>query len=234
MHFMLTVCMLLSKGSYVYFDDRILTKMALELLLDERTHQPDDVFVLTDLPDSTHVVTSPPRASRVHKALYTSEVPLHPRVLIVEESEEMRAYFYQFLSTEYEIVVASCGEEACDLSRRMTVDVVVQDIEFEKEMEAVKLLKKLRLCMANSHISFIAITGYVLPEGKSILRRANYDYYLPKPFTVQRLRGLLRYSFTKESISILNGVQKQSSLVQALPDEKTGISYGLEGIKEWV
>ena len=159
-----------------------------------------------------------PLYSRPTNSYITSErAKLCPSVLIIEENEEMREHFCQFLSAEFELVVVPNAHEACLVIEQRTFDVIVQDVEHEREMEAVKLLKYLRKCTQDKHVRFIAITGYMLPQGKSVLKRGQYDYHLSKPFTLQRLRELLRHCFEKDAISILNELQFEIPLPTKIP-----------------
>ena len=128
------------------------------------------------------------------------------RVLIVEENGEMREHFMDFLGCEFELVVVANPPAAIAAACMGPFNIVVQDIEYEKEMEAVKLSKQLAQLNYCKDAQFLAITGYVLPEGKSILRRAKYDYLLAKPFTLRQLRDLLRICVAKQTLSILNGI----------------------------
>ena len=124
----------------------------------------------------------------------------------------MRAHFKQFLGSEFDLIIVASPEEALSAACIGHFDIVIQDIEHEKEFEAVSLSKQLSRLHHCKHAYFLSITGYVLPEGKSILKRGNYDYHLAKPFTLRRLRDLLRLCVAKQTISILNGINVELDL----------------------
>lgn len=134
-------------------------------------------------------------------------IPARTRVLIIEENEEMRDHFKQFLGDDFELFVASNASEALAIASLYPIQIVVQDIEHEKEFEAVSLSKQLRKLNSCKDACFIAVTGYTLPEGKSILKRMQNDYQIAKPFTLRRLRSLLHLCVAKETLSILNSIQ---------------------------
>lgn len=117
-----------------------------------------------------------------------------PNVLIVEENAEMREHFLHFLGDDYSLWMASSVQEALLIAREIPVDIIVHDIEHDKELEALNLHQLLRESTQDRHTDFISITGYLLPEGKTILNRARYDYRITKPFTLRRLRDTLALS----------------------------------------
>lgn len=128
------------------------------------------------------------------------------RVLIIEENGEMRDHFKQFLSGDFELLVVANPAEAIAAASLYPIHIVVLDVQHEKEYEAVSLSKQLRKLNSCKDACFISITGYVLPEGKSILKRMKYDYHIAKPFTLRRLRSLLHLCVAKETLSILNSI----------------------------
>ena len=134
------------------------------------------------------------------------------RVLIVEENVEMREHFEHFLGDEFDLLIVATPEEAVITACSVPIQIIIQDIEYEKEFESVLLTRQLKKLDYCSNAYFISVTGYVLPEGKSILKRATYDYHLAKPFTLQQLRELLRRCVAKQTISILNNIKVEFDL----------------------
>ncbi len=131
------------------------------------------------------------------------KIDVRPRILVIEENDEMREHFEKFVGQEFELMVVASPEEAYQLLGVYEVDLVIHDIEYEQEMEAVRLLTRLRQLLKDRHVRFIAITGYALPTGKAVLKRGQYDAYLPKPFTLQRLRDLLWHAAVKKTVAAL-------------------------------
>ena len=129
------------------------------------------------------------------------------KVLIVEENGEMRDHFKQFLGADLDLVVVANPPEAIAMATMYPFQIIIQDIEHEREYEAVALSKQLRKLNFCKDAFFISITGYMLPEGKSIMKRTRFDYQLSKPFTLRQLRYLLHLCIAKETLSILNGIQ---------------------------
>ena len=157
--------------------------------------------------------STPASLSRTQQTWFTQHpFSARPRVLIVEENDEMREHFIQFLGEEFAICMASSSEEALMVAHIAPIDIVIQDIEHGKEVEAIKLSRILRKSIYCSDSDFISITGYTLPEGKAVLRRGNFDYRISKPFTLRKLRDLLRLCVAKETVSILNSLNFELAL----------------------
>ena len=169
--------------------------------------------------DTTPIAPPPIVGERSSDDVFLSDrliaTPSHSnktRVLIIEESSEMRDHFKQFLSTEFELIVVATPAEAVSVASLFSIQIVIQDIEHEREFDAVLLSKQLRQLNNCKDAYFVSITGYVLPEGKSILKRASYNYHLTKPFTLRRLRELLRLCVAKQTLAILNGINIELDL----------------------
>lgn len=134
------------------------------------------------------------------------------RVLIVEENGEMKDHFEQFLGNDFDLELVTTYDEAITVACERRFDIVIQDIEYEREFDAVLLTKQLRQLNHCKEALFISITGYVLPEGKSALKRAHFDYHLTKPFTLRKLRSILRLCIAKQTLSILNGINVEINM----------------------
>ena len=164
------------------------------------------------------IISKPASLTRSQLTWFTQHpFSARPRLLIVEENEEMRDHFAQFLGDEFATCIAPSSEEAMMMAHIAPIDIVLLDIEHGNEMQAVKLSRLLRKSIYCSNADFISITGYMLPEGKSVLKRADFDYRISKPFTLRRLRELLRHCVAKEAVSILNGLNINLALPVSTP-----------------
>ena len=82
--------------------------------------------------------------------------------------------------------------EALESARACWFDLILCDIEHDKEAEAVSMLVQLRNFSRNRDVPAVALTGYILSEAKAVLKQGGFDTSLAKPFTLPRLRSTVR------------------------------------------
>jgi DNA-binding NtrC family response regulator len=125
-------------------------------------------------------------------------------VLIVEACPEMQEHFERFLAGDVDLVMVRDMQTAVRIIKNRQFDLVLYDIETERECEAVIFLNQLRSLGAYASMPVVAILGYLLPDGKEMLQQASFDARLPKPFTLRRLREVVRRCIVRRTIMALN------------------------------
>jgi signal transduction histidine kinase/DNA-binding response OmpR family regulator/ligand-binding sensor domain-containing protein len=153
-------------------------------------------------------------------------------LLIVEDNEQIRAFFIEILASEYRISTATNGEEALALlENQPDIDVVLSDIMMPV-MDGFTLLQKTRTHPVWGFIPFMMITALTAEEGKIQALRLGVDAFLSKPFEVVELktqiRNLirnqeLRKAFLKQSIPASS---QERALNESLP------AHELNSLKE--
>lgn len=112
-------------------------------------------------------------------------------VLIVDDDDDLGDLMREALSLEgHRIQVASAGAQALVLARSFRPDVVLVDIAMPG-MDGYELARLLRASPRGKGLLLVAVTGLDAPEDKERARRAGFDLYLVKPFTMRSLRVLL-------------------------------------------
>lgn len=129
-----------------------------------------------------------------------------PSILIIESCQEMQAHFKQFLESDYQLCMVENTIEALQKIGSETFEMIIYDIEFEQESDAVAFLRQIRSNQIFAVIPVIAITGYSLPEGKAIMQRARFDAYLPKPFTLRSMREVLGRCLVRRRFMVLGEI----------------------------
>ena len=129
-----------------------------------------------------------------------------PALLIVEENEEMREHFKHFLQEEYWVTIRANAVEAIKEVSKSSFDLIVYNVEYGKEAEAVAALNRIRRIPSCKELPIIALTGYMLPLGKSVLKRAQFSDKLARPFTLKQLRETIRRNIAKRVVALLNTV----------------------------
>lgn len=112
-------------------------------------------------------------------------------ILIVEDSEYMRACLVGLLENNYSIKTAGNGEEALEVIKEGRPSLIISDIMMPK-MDGFQLLNILRADAKARHIPFILLTGRT--EEQSIVEgfEAGADDYLTKPVRPKELMARVK------------------------------------------
>ncbi len=160
--------------------------------------------------------------NKMLKAHYDKEVQnlnKTPRILLVDDDEEIRKSFRAILEDEgYEVDTAASGQEAIIKTEEAAYNVALLDIHLP-DMEGVKLLKLLKDPVPRTRK--IMVTGY--PSLKNAIAALNNraDFYLVKPVDIEILLAVV-----KEQLMLQ---EKELRMAEAKADEElTTISMDVD------
>ena len=110
-------------------------------------------------------------------------VPAEPRplVLIVDDSDDNRTMYAEFLSfSGFRVVEAADGADAIEKATRLLPDVIVTDLvlPITDGWEATRRLKD---SAATGHIPIVALSGNSSESGRDRLSAAGFDAFFVKP-----------------------------------------------------
>jgi two-component system, OmpR family, KDP operon response regulator KdpE len=110
-----------------------------------------------------------------------------PRVLVVDDQSKVLKFVEIGLKLRgFEVLCASCGEEALELVESASPDIMILDIVMPG-MDGFEVLKKLRIFTQLPVIAFSASPG----NRDSILQSGANDF-MPKPFDPDVMTGRIR------------------------------------------
>lgn len=109
-----------------------------------------------------------------------------PRILLVDDNADMRAYVMRLLAVEYEVEVVGDGAAALGAARRRRPDLVLTDVMLPK-LDGFGLLREIRADEALRGIPIILLTARAGEEPRLEGFQAGADDYLTKPFTAREL-----------------------------------------------
>ena len=111
-----------------------------------------------------------------------------PRILIVEDNDELRTYLIDSLSDIYHIRACCDGKEAQAVVKEYWPNLVVSDIMMP-EMRGDELCMTIKSDMETSHIPVLLLTA--LGDEQNILEalQVGADDYITKPFNLKILRA---------------------------------------------
>lgn len=125
------------------------------------------------------------------KAHRTMDRPA-PLVLVVDDFEDNRAMYAEFLSfMGYAVEQAADGAEAVETGKRILPDVIVMDLSLPV-MDGWEATRRLKADERTRHIPVIALTGHVFAGHSHNAKEAGCDAFLPKPCLPETLAEKVR------------------------------------------
>ena len=122
-----------------------------------------------------------------------------PLLLVVDDEEGPRTSLKVVFKNEYEVLVASNGEDALKFARTHKVDIAILDILMHG-MSGVELLRELK--SLDEDIEVIMLTAYETLETARQALRLGAREYLNKPFDIAALRSAARNALAKRRANL--------------------------------
>jgi len=141
-----------------------------------------------------------------------NEPEIRKRILIVEDSPELRTYTAKQFADRYQVQTASNGIEALSLIQQSPPDLIISDIRMP-QMDGRQLCETLKSEVATSHILFILLTGM---ESKAAIRQgyaSGADDYIVKPVDFDLLHTKVDNLLLTQS-----AIQQQFSPFEKVPN----------------
>ena len=165
-----------------------------------------------------------------------------PKVLIAEDDPILRRRLEKVLDRHqdrFEVLMVENGRGAMAVLARMTVDLLITDIQMP-EVDGLELLAHAR--RHHPVIPCIVMTGYGTPELRKRLPK-DLLYFIKKPFDLERLASLILKALERDvpqgmvyGISVLSFMQmikleqKTCLFEVTVPDKPTGLLYFDRGV----
>lgn len=137
------------------------------------------------------------------------------QVMVVEDNAEIRHYLKEILEKYCTVLEAANGEEAWELAREESPDIIVSDVMMPV-MDGIALTRKLKKDIRTSHIPVILLTARTALVYKKEGFDIGADEYITKPFDEPLLltriknlihnRELMQVRFSKEAILSANEI----------------------------
>lgn len=155
-----------------------------------RGHISDSQISIPDKSDEHAKLTADMYESLGDNAAIVEEnVKTKPRhsVAVVEDSEEIRQYLVNELSSDYNVTAYENGEEALNGILKSPADIVISDVIMPK-MDGYQLCEKLKRNVNTNAIPVILLTGKVEEIDKITGMDVGADAYVTKPFSIIYLK----------------------------------------------
>jgi CheY-like chemotaxis protein len=116
----------------------------------------------------------------------------NPAIILVEDEPDILIILHRImrdLTGGYDIVTVNSAHDALSLIAQRQCPLVITDYNMPG-MNGIDLAATLKRDYAQTRV--IVITAYATPEVERRAREVGVDYYLPKPFSLDRLEQIIR------------------------------------------
>ena len=109
-----------------------------------------------------------------------------PRILIIEDNQELRNYLFRLLGNQYQVLTAVNGTEGADLASEYIPDIVLSDVMMPGK-DGFQVCRELKNDIRTSHIPVVLLTARADIESRITGMEQGADAYLTKPFNKKEL-----------------------------------------------
>lgn len=137
--------------------------------------------------DFNFLAASHPLHTVLAQAENELEVGPHTRILIVEDSEDIRSLLEELLSGEgYDLVFATNGEEGLETAKKAHPDIILMDLSLPG-MDGWETVYRLRQLDEFKQTPVIALTAHATRKDEERALAAGCTGYVSKPFDMEKL-----------------------------------------------
>jgi PAS domain S-box-containing protein len=154
---------------------------------------PEGVFIRATEPTPAAASSAPdvPAADEDTDDCVPPVIPGRPRVLIVEDNDQMRGFITQVLAADFNVIPAANGEVALAYALAEPPDLVVTDLMMPK-MGGDRLVAEMRTRPVLADIPVVVLSAKADEELRVKLLQESVQDYLVKPFSAHELRARVR------------------------------------------
>lgn len=175
----------------------------------------EDTYTMNDFLDESSAVTDISTENKVSK-ITSDRQEDKPRVLVIDDNADIRAYATALLGDEYDVMEASDGSEGLKKAVREVPDVVVCDVMMSG-MDGLECCKHLKSDSLTCHIPVILLTAKTLDEHRAEGYAYGADAYLTKPFNGNVLKARIKNLITNRKLmKIVFGNDAQQEPMEAV------------------
>jgi ligand-binding sensor domain-containing protein/signal transduction histidine kinase/DNA-binding response OmpR family regulator len=130
-----------------------------------------------------------------------------PKILVVEDNDEVRKYIVQIFRGEYNILEAANGKEGLKEALRHVPDMIISDVMMP-QTDGIEFCSQIKSDIRTSHIPFVMLTARTSLIFKYEGLEMGADDYIQKPFKVKELK-----------IKVKNLIQSRKKLKEKFSSE---------------
>lgn len=134
-----------------------------------------------------------------------------PRILLVDDSADMRDYLCRLLIGPYEVFCAADGYEALESVNTCLPDLILTDVMMPR-MDGVSLLKELRSNPKTQILPIIFLSARAGEEARVAGLESGADDCLIKPFTARELLARVKSHLELSKVRSVAAVQAREAI----------------------
>ena len=142
----------------------------------------------TPKPEASLVMKNHTIERAIDYSLIGEKEPTLPRVLVLEDDEELATFIYNELAGKFEVILAKNGVEGLEKAVMDLPQIIISDITMP-EMDGLEFCKKIKTDELTSHIPVILLTARYSQDVQLEGLESGADDYIVKPFNVEVLKS---------------------------------------------
>ena len=119
------------------------------------------------------------------------------KVLVVEDTENIRILLDYILKTEYEVHLASCGEEGLTMAREHCPEIILLDLGLP-DISGYDFCTQIKTYPELATIPIIVLSAKHGPNARALAYKLGADNYLEKPFERTELLALIENKLSQK------------------------------------
>lgn len=150
----------------------------------------------------------------------TAKSKTHYKVLFAEDEVDIREYITHELSSEYHVTACADGQQAWDMIRRETFDILISDIMMPG-IDGLTLCRKVKQNIHTNTTPVILLTAKTLEKEKIMGLDIGADAYITKPVTMELLKTTINNLLRNRSMlkTSFEGKQEQTIDISTMQEE---------------
>ena len=124
-----------------------------------------------------------------------------PKVLVIEDNEDMRRYLHSILGQDYNVLLAADGQEGLDKAIKNVPAIVISDVMMPG-LDGYEVASKLKNNIITQDVPVILLTAYDSDEQRVTGYRSGADSYIVKPFNADTLKARIHNLIEKHDKSV--------------------------------
>lgn len=162
------------------------TVFTLIIPLEISPEQKDDILI-TDEFKSQHKIDEEYDDNEEETILSNEK----PKILFVEDSQEVRQYVYDLLKPDYKLHLAENAEVGIELALKNMPDMIISDVMMPG-IDGVEFCRRIKTDWQTSHIPVILLTAKATMASKVAGLETGADDYVTKPFNFDELSARIK------------------------------------------
>ncbi len=159
------------------------TTFTVRLPLGHSIYRPDEITeTIISSAEPSPLLKSQP----IPEQIETEDIS-QPKILVIEDNEDLRHFIRENLKSHYQVLLAQDGLEGLSIAQQEIPDLIISDLMMPK-VDGLQVVKQLKQDERTSHIPIILLTAKADQQTKLAGLETGADDYIAKPFDLAELQ----------------------------------------------